>query len=554
MKRQASFFNLENKILLLIIFFGLFFRFLTVTTVETGGDAANYWFAAKQLIYGLPYTLNHHTARFGMIIPIAISQYIFGTHPIVYYIMPLLFYVLQIVFLYKIVVRAYGINLAFVCSLLLIFLPKMFSHAVQLKPDGFLAGYILISVWFIFKFNDSDKHSYWYLFGSAVFMFLAYLTKETSLFFLPGLAISIWMMKKKFKYVLFFGTVLFALFLCETLSYYLIAGIKLGRAQIVAGSHLGSGNLLALPSVWSLFSRYAELNAFEKIYFYTYVLSTCYLFIQIKKIKSNIAIQSLIIIPLVFFILLTFAVKSITPIVPAMSFNPRHFVPAAPFMIFVIAYAIVTVKKSLQRTTSSNGNVSVKMFTWIIAILSAVSTVVVVFALPYFPQAARSEFLHQHPFVETFRYYKLLNDAYTQGIPIIQEKVVADRWKNPVDKVHYFLNQGYTLQKACEKAKVIEKDYLYCLSRVQQGDYKTFKIFTHIFRKIDKKSLDTFSIPQMEKVTIQSKSIGVILNESIKRKKDYIITYFSNEKNYIVVMYEKPLKVKKMTVKEFLNQ
>lgn len=555
----TSFFNKENIILLLILFFGLLFRFLTVTNIETGGDAASYWFAAKRLYYGLPYILNHHTVRFGMILPVTLSQCIFGTHPIVYYIMPLLFYVLQIIFLYKIAVRACGINIAFLSSMLLILYPKMFSHAVQLKPDGFLAAYILISAWFIVKFNDSSKHQYWYLLAASFFMFMAYLTKETALFFIPGFAICIWMMKRKYNHVLFFGFVLFALFLCETALYYYLAGMPLGRAQIVAGSHLSSGNLMALPSVWSLLSRYAQLNVFEKLYFYAYILSTCYLVIRIKKLKPDVTIQSLIIIPLVFFILLTFAVKSIVPVVPAMSFNPRHLVPAAPFMCFILAYAIVTVKNSLRMSSTTRNHISpatqssVAMYAWIIAVLSVVSTIATIIVLPHFPQAARSNFLREHPFVETFRYYRLLNDAYAHGIPIIQEKVVADRWKKPVEAVQFFLNQGYTLQEACQKAKVTEKDYLYCYKRVQQGDYKTFKIFTHIFWDANFKLGSDITFPKMQEAVIKAKSIGFIVNEECKKKVDYTSQFFNNEENVVVVMQEKPLRVKKMKLKDFLT-
>ena len=118
----------ENKVLLLLVFFALFFRLLTITNIETGGDAASVWFSAKRLIYGLPYPISHHSARFGMIIPVYLSQFIFGTHPVVYYMIPLTFFLLQVIFLYKIAARAYGINLAFLSSILLIFLPKMFSQ------------------------------------------------------------------------------------------------------------------------------------------------------------------------------------------------------------------------------------------------------------------------------------------------------------------------------------------------------------------------------------------------------------------------------------------
>lgn len=562
LNRLKSLFSDENIVLLLLVFFGLFFRFLTMTNIETGGDAANIWFAAKNLYYNLPYGISHHTARFGMIIPVYLSQLVFGTHPVVYYIIPLLFFVLQVVFLFKIAVRAYGINLAFVCSILLIFLPKMFSHAIQIKPDGFCAAYILICVYFLFKFNDTEDRPYLYLFIGALFMFMAYMTKETSLFFLPGLALCIWVMKKKFKYVVFFGSILFALFLGETFIYYITLGLKLGRAQIITGSHLESGNLQALPSVFSLFGRYTALNAFEMIYFFAYVISTFYLLLRAKKLKMNSALQSLIIVPLAFFILLTFAVKSINPVVPAMSFNPRHLVPAAPFMIFVISYAIVAVYGSLRGIqigginglSAENGKISIRLYAAVTAGLSAVCLVAVVLLLPLFPQAARGSFLGEHPLRATFQYHTILNDAYAKDIPLIQEKVIADRWKKPVDAVQVYLNKGLSLQEACKRAEVTEKDYLYCLSRVEAGDYKTFKIFTHIFWDMEISSKNSFNFPVMEETKVKNKSIGFMIKDSFKKGIDYKTELFSNEENTVVVMYEKPIRVKQMKLKEFLNR
>ncbi len=550
-----SFMTDENIVLLFLVFFGLFFRFLTITNIETGGDAASVWFAAKQLYYNLPYPINHHTARFGMIIPVYISQVIFGTHPVVYYIIPLFFFILQVIFLYKIAAQAYGINLAFLSSMILIFLPKMFSHAVQIKPDGFCATYILICVYFIFKFKDSKKHLYFYLILSALFMFLAYMTKETSLFFLPGIAICIWIMKKKLKYVIVFGAVLFTLFLGETAIYYFALGVKTGRIEIVTASHLDSGNLLALPSIWNLFLRYAQLNIFEKIYFFAYIAGSFFLVVKTKTIKIDEKVKSLLIIPLAFFVLLTFAVKSINPVVPAMSYNPRHLVPAAPFMSFIISYSLIVVFSS-GRISSLMNRVKkpVHLYAGITGVLSVVCLIVVITVMPYFSQLKRDSFLGEHPFPATFQYHTILNNAYANGIPIIQEKVIADRWKDPVDAVQMFMKRGYSQKEACEKAEVIEKDYLYCLGRVQKGDYKTFKIFTHIFWDGDFSSKDNFVFPVMEEIEIKNKFIGFMVNEKLKKQIDYKSQLFSNKENPVLVMREKPIRVKQMKLKEFLEK
>ncbi|HRX49495.1 MAG TPA: glycosyltransferase family 39 protein [Spirochaetota bacterium] len=556
-KGMKRFLTDENKILLLLIFFGLFFRFLTITNIETGGDAAGVWFTAKQLIYGLPYVVYHHSARFGMIIPVYLAQLVFGTHPIVYYIIPLTFFVLQIVFLYKVVARALGINTAFLSSVLLIFLPKMFSHAVQIKPDGFCAAYILICVYFLFKFNDSKNNSYVYLLTASLFMFFAYMTKETSLFFLPGIAIAIWIMKKRLKYVIVFGGLLFFLFLGETAIYYFTLGLKFGRAEIITASHLESGNLQALPSVWSLFLRYAQLNVFEKIYFFAFILSTCFLLIKSGKIKMDEKVKSLFVIPIAFFLLLTFAVKSVSPVVPAMSFNPRHLVPAAPFMGLIISYAFLVILGSLRKSTSSvlltEGGSPVNFYAGLTGVLSVLSLVAVIILLPHFPQAKRDSFLGEHPFIATFKYYTILNEAYSRGIPVIQEKVIAGRWKAPVDAVQNLMKKGLSQKEACEKAEVLEKDYLYCLMRVQQGDYKAFKIFTHIFWDGDFKSMDKVVMPEMEVAEIKNRTVGFMIDEKFKKQPDYKLKLFSNEEEPVVVMREKPIRVKRMKLKEFLN-
>ncbi|HPJ35126.1 MAG TPA: glycosyltransferase family 39 protein [Spirochaetota bacterium] len=558
--RIKSFFSNENIVLFLLIFFGLFFRFLTMTNIETGGDAASVWFAAKRIYYGLPYDISHHSARFGMIIPVYLSQVLFGTHPIVYYTTPLLFFVLQIIFIYKIAVRAYGVNLGYLSGILFVFSPKMFSHAIQVKPDGYCAAYILISFYLLFKFMDaqSKSASYKYIFLSAVFMFCAYMSKETSLFFLPGLAICILLMKKEFKYVFVFGAILFALFLGETSVYYFTMGLKLGRIEIVTGSHLSSGNLLALPSFWSLFTRYASLNVLEKIYFLTYLMATIYLIILLRKEGLDKRIKLLLIMPFVFFVLLTFAVKSVNPFVPAMSFNPRHLVPATPFMILVISCFFVSFFDSSRIARWGRGLVekgkTVHLYAGITSGLSLVCLLAILILLPLFPQASRDSFFGEHPIKATFEYYTILNNAYEKGIPIIQEKIIAGRWKKPVDAVQSLMKKGLSQKKACEKAEVTEKDYLYCLKRVRRGDYKTFKIFTHIFWNNDFTTDHSLSLPEKEKIEVRGRDIGFMVNDDVKKNKDYAAGLFVNDNDPVVVMREKPIRVKEMTLKEFFNK
>ena len=436
----------------------------------------------------------------------------------------------------------------------------MFTHAIQIKPDGFCAAYILISVYLLLKFMDTEKNPYLYLVPAAVFMFLAYLSKETSLFFLPGIALVILIMRKKLKYVIVFAAILFFLFLGETFIYYLAAGLKLGRMGIVTGSHLESGNLQALPSFWHLFLRYAGLNAFEKIYFVLFFAGICYVLFRSGKIPMNTVIISMLIIPFAFLLLLTFAVKSINPAVPAMSFNPRHFFPAGAFMVFGISYAVIMLFNSIRGIPAGSEPASlkdkrggsVKFYIWVTGILSVLSFAAVIIIMPHSALIARGSFLGEHPLVVSFKYHTMVNDAYAQGIPLIQEKVIAKRWKDPVDAVQVFIDKGYSQQDACEKAGVREKDYIYCLKRVTEGDFKTFKIFTHIFWDGDF-SPAKFKFPEMEEVDVKNRSIGYMVNDTIKKNRDYRSGYFKNGENPVMVMQEKPFRVRLMKLKDFLN-
>lgn len=557
--RWASIATPENTVLFLLILFTLFFRLLTVANIETGGDAAGVWFYAKKLYYGLPYhTGSHHAARFGMIIPVYLIQSIFGTHPVVYYITPLLFFLLQVLFLYEVGLRAHSIKVAFLGSLLLIFFPQMFRHAVQIKPGGFCAVYILISVYFLFKYNDDD-HPAVYIILSSISFFLAYITKVTSLFFLPGIALSLWLLKKEFKYVVIFGFSLLVLFLCETAFYHLFTDFSFGRMSIIMGSHLSSGNLQPLSSFWDLFDRYTDMILYWKIYFSAYLLSSLFLVVGAKKRGMNAKMQSLLIIPLSYFLLMTFAVKSVNPVIPAMSFNHRHLVLAAPLMMLIISNFLIDafgyirgLFRGVRLPSLVRDPKPVPLYAAITGILALLSVLAIIVVLPYYPKYARSNFFYDHPFRLAFQYHSVLNRAFNSGIPIIQEKVIPRRFKERVDPVAALLEKGYTAEEAYRMSGIAESDYLYSLERVQKGDYKAFKIFTHIFWDGDFRSSGSPAFPKMEKAEIRNRSIGFVLKSEFK-KQGYTSRLFLNEENPVVVLSEKPFGAKEMPLGEFLR-
>jgi len=563
-KRWGNILSSENSVLFLIMFFSVFFRLLTVVNIETGGDAAGVWFYAKKIYYGLPYVnshWSHHAARFGMIFPVYLVQLIFGTNPVVYYITPLLFFFLQVFFLFKVGVRSHSIGVAFLGCLLLIFFPQMFRHAVQIKPEGFCATYLIISVYFLFLYHDAEKRPLLHLLLSSAFLFLAYLTKVTSIFFLPGILIAVWLLRKRFGHAVLYAAVLFFLFIIETGLYYAFAGFPLGRLSIIMGTHLQSKNLQTLLSFWDLFDRYGEMILYWKIYFAAYLLAAGFLIGFLKK-KMNLKILSVLLVSLSFFLFITFAVKSIDPLVPAMSNNHRHLVLAAPLMMMIISCALVelfTLGKQKSAFIRWLGDMPilrslqpVARYTVLTLLLSLFCFAAAMVVFPRVPKYARDNFFLDHPFRQNDVYYRLLNGAYAGGIPIVQRKVVPDRFLKAVQPVRSFLERGYSLEDACRKTGVDESYYRYSLHRVQRGDYKAFKVFTHIFWDGDYARTGQISFPKVRKAVIGGTAFGYIVKDELF--KGDANAHFNTMEMAVVRMLTKPFRAKEISLKDFLKE
>ncbi|MFC1896691.1 hypothetical protein ACFL0Q_08570, partial [Thermodesulfobacteriota bacterium] len=92
----------DVAVLICLVLLGLLVRFLTAETVQIGGDAYQYWNTAYKLVCWEHFVEKtspptHWSARFGVIIPVAIVQVVFGGRLINYYIAPVLAFVSQLI-------------------------------------------------------------------------------------------------------------------------------------------------------------------------------------------------------------------------------------------------------------------------------------------------------------------------------------------------------------------------------------------------------------------------------------------------------------------------
>jgi 4-amino-4-deoxy-L-arabinose transferase-like glycosyltransferase len=177
----------ERMMLFLLLMFIVIYKFFTFRMFDIGGDAINYWFAAKHIYYNIPYTeLDHQTARFGLILPIWFSQLIFGIHPAVSLIIPNLFFIIHMILLYKIGVKIKNPIVGFITVILYMLCPYIIRFGTQVVPEAVGGPLITASFYLLLKYKDDNKKEFLYLTLSAFLLFWAYCAHELDIFFMPG--------------------------------------------------------------------------------------------------------------------------------------------------------------------------------------------------------------------------------------------------------------------------------------------------------------------------------------------------------------------------------
>jgi len=464
-KLSKDFFTADRNLLFILIILTIFTRIVAIQIIETGGDAINYWFHAKKFLLGLPYgNLSHQTTRFGMIIPIYLVQKLFSAHPLVYYTAPLLFSIFQTTLLYKIGIMIHSRRAAFLSCLLIIIFPTLIRTGTQILPGTFSPTYILLSIYLFLKYSRTENKKYLYLILSALSLFIAYETKITNLFFMPGIALAIWIDSKKIKDVIIFGSILLSLFLIETFLYSHFAGFSLGRLEAIMNVHFQDTAHLVSMSFPDLFQRYTSLGIYYKIPFILFAVSSIILLKnnKIKEIKYSILIAGS------FFFCITFAVKSINPIVPAEPFQQRYFCAALPIVMFIISYSCFELAEYISNKRGRKADIEKNNIkkTWKITAFYSTLTMIIaaVFftGIVIFKPARDSE--GRHPFSYLIEYYSTLNEYYDEGIPMIDYQHTNPRALRTFIFVFYDFEKKNRMVPEIKNLKVGDKTISYIVS------------------------------------------------------------------------------------------
>jgi len=514
----------EKFVLLTTIITVFFIRILSMQMIQDGGDAFAAWGVSKLLLYGHSYYFSHITARFGMIIPAVIFQILFGSHPLVYYIAPILASIISSYFLFKItLIISKSSKLSFFVTAFFSIFPEIVVASSQLKPEIFSTAYVLISFYFLLKFLNNQKNKY--IVFSSIFMFLSYMSKIDNLFFVPGFVLIIFLKSsKKLKYSFIFLSILISLILIETVLYSIFTPYTFGQIQIIMNTHLAPSNfdLKELTSIFDLFKRYEYLMTFWKIILVLFIFSTIFIILNKETRKK----YSLFLLPVLsFYFFITFTIKSLNPIKLAIPFEQRYLTVTASFVIiFVFIFIkelfilikpkLVTFSTKLKNHVKDDNIISRRFY-----VISAI-LIFLVFSfgftknyLSYYPENERN-FSKLHPLYIISNYYKTANYAYSNGIPVVFKKEIAERFRKVVLPIQELISKGYTLEQALKMTNTSKTIYEAALARYNSGDFKPPYLFIYCFIDIDNLfSNGKFKYPEMKRIKIGNEEIGIVIFE-----------------------------------------
>ncbi len=499
----------KNYYLFMIIGFCIALRIFTPQIIGVGGgDAVESWAVSRNLFFDADYFLIHRTARFGTIVPIFLTQGLFGTHPLVYYIAPAIASVIQTIFFFRIASLVSGQFFAFVCSLVFLSFPQMIRDVSHPRVSVFASMFFLISLYFALKFymdsskeddkNNIDKPQIRDLFISGINIFFMYMAKEDSLYFLPAIMLIVFMSRKRFSDLILFGIVPFSLFITETLLYHFLTNFKMGRLSIVTDkTHFDT--VAPLASWSSLFDRFKGEHL--RPYFRYPLLVSLFggIYICIKKRmdeRSRINPVFFIVISLFIYVfLLTFLIKSIHPIIPVNTFRTRYLNIIIPPMILIIMYTIYEACSLLSETGFPRNflkkipaiiSVYRKSFLFLFILMYTSITVIIFYAVyKKDTYKGRNETYYQmHPFKLVYQYNNIINDQYNSGKAFIVqgEKSRNNRFDDVLKTIDEWIASGMTVKQACGKYGITTEQYsLYKASTEEIISYEAADYPTQIF-------------------------------------------------------------------------
>ncbi|MFA6102232.1 MAG: glycosyltransferase family 39 protein [Victivallaceae bacterium] len=345
----------ERKIILSLVVLSLFFRLLTSQFIERSGDAIHKWGVLRCFVETgnwYPAVIDHHMLRWSINFPVLLIQKIFGTSPLVYYIFPCLVSIVCGILIYKITARLSSRTAGIAAFLIFSIFPLTTRESTQFLPMLPACMFILAAIYFLLKWIDKSQIRY--VIFAAMAILCAYGSKETSLYWTPGIALfmllfnpdrKIWFSIWRFKAgpaVILFTVIILTGLLAETAILNAMFNSRFGRLELVSKTHFNY-SMSVFYTFWEWLFSFLRPLSFKGKYFdsmpknFIIILGLISAFLLLFKQKRSIEKQLIAIPFAVAYLLHSYMVNKIFPFHHPEKTHGRYFLALAVFCIIMYA-------------------------------------------------------------------------------------------------------------------------------------------------------------------------------------------------------------------------
>jgi len=396
---------------------------LKLDGIGTGGDAMRKWNFVRQWFHGTSfrhYDWNHHMARFGIHWVTFLVQAIGGRGVNTYYVPGLIAGGVQVACVYACGKRLGGRFTGVLAAIFLAYFKGAIRASGQLMPEVFSGMYALMAFYLFLRYERAEgrRRTAW-LAGMAFVLFVAYLAKETNIFFYPGFGLAILVANRgrgfraALKDIVIVSAIILSGALLETAAYSYFTDYA-HRLAVVRADHSPTEED-GPKNFWDVFDRYSKLEEFWKFAFYSFLPMG----LAVVAFYKNVRVTALYAVTAGYLFLLTFCIARLEPFALWLSFRTRYFDAMSAFILLFAALFITLLGRELfRRYAEKPWARRLQLSPW----ASALAVLVLSLGAAGLSYAEAAPKLSKHPFAFNKKVSRIAADAYRRNLPIMAVK------------------------------------------------------------------------------------------------------------------------------------
>lgn len=400
---------------------------LDLDSIGIGGDAIRKWHFVRQWFHHNHFAharWDHHMARIGMNAIAFVSQVILGRGPLVYYVPALAAGVVSAMTVYACGKRLGSRMVGVLAALGLVAFKPAHTASTQFLPEVFSGTYAIVAGYFFIRYAQATSRRLAWLSAVSVSLFVAYLAKETALFFVPGFVLAVWLVGRETRWrdaAILLG-ILAVGALLETATFALFTDYQHRFAVVSEQHNFDPSPDDVLPGFFSLFVRYAKALPEWQVAFYAFLPAA----LAVALFSRDPTSVGLVLSAASYFFFLTFLVRRVNPLVVWQSFHSRYLDCGAPFVFLILALFLRLVARAISGKVAAIPRLLERLSP--LARARNVVVPVLCVAIGVVTYLRARPHLDEHPFAVLPREAAVLNDAYRRNLPIYSTRNVNGLW------------------------------------------------------------------------------------------------------------------------------